>query len=210
MWYACPVDLIPFFFTFFFTLRSSSTGLIVGIFCHLIMALGKFIMPVDRPNSHENTIHLEGSIMFPSGDVSWRHTPLDLADVVSPRTNASMKITFISKMIQGTFGEDSTKCCSIATQFRTCPRFFKGAVDRWRCYCWCCWWYIIFNGARSIIKNYYKPYKGFNASLCLDMTTLVSTFKSYHQHYYVTNINRNYFRDESWLCSWIMASQAKP
>ena len=70
MWYACPVDLIPFFFTFFFTLRSSSTGLIVGIFCHLIIALGKFIMPIDRPSSHENTIHLEGSIMFPSGDVS--------------------------------------------------------------------------------------------------------------------------------------------
>ena len=70
MWYACPVDLIPFFFTFFFTLRSSSTGLIVGIFCHLIIALGKFIMPIDRPKSHENTIHLEGSIMFPSGDVS--------------------------------------------------------------------------------------------------------------------------------------------
>ena len=70
MWYACPIDLIPFFFTFFFTLRSSSTGLIVGIFCHLIIALGKFIMPIDRPSSHENTIYLEGSIMFPSGDVS--------------------------------------------------------------------------------------------------------------------------------------------
>ena len=69
MWYACPVDLIPFFFTFIFTLRSSSTGLVVGIFCHLIMALGKFIMPIDRSKSHENTIHLEGSIMFPSGDV---------------------------------------------------------------------------------------------------------------------------------------------
>ena len=27
-------------------------------------------MPIDRPSSHENTIHLEGSIMFPSGDVS--------------------------------------------------------------------------------------------------------------------------------------------
>ena len=70
MWYACRVDLIPFFFTFIFTLRSSSTGLVVGIFCHLIMALGKFIMPIDRSKSHENTIHLEGSIMYPSGDVS--------------------------------------------------------------------------------------------------------------------------------------------
>ena len=36
MWYACPVDLIPFFFTFIFTLRSSSTGLVVGIFCHFL------------------------------------------------------------------------------------------------------------------------------------------------------------------------------
>ena len=71
MWHACPVDLIPFFFTFIFTLRSSSTGLVVGIFCHLIMALGKFIMPIDRSKSHENTIYLEGAIMFPSGDVSF-------------------------------------------------------------------------------------------------------------------------------------------
>ena len=30
-------------------------------------------MPIDRPSSHENTIHLEGSIMFPSGDVSKPH-----------------------------------------------------------------------------------------------------------------------------------------
>ena len=98
MYYAAPWDLIPFFVTFIVTLRSSSAGLLIGIFTHLIIALGKFIMPIgmdfllflyqfpdqkfgilnserlssheDRENSHDDVIYLEGAIMFPSGDVS--------------------------------------------------------------------------------------------------------------------------------------------
>ena len=98
MYYAAPWDLIPFIVTFIVTLRSSSAGLLIGIFTHLIIALGKFIMPIgkdfyyfyvifrcqklrilnserlssheDRENSHEDVIYLEGAVMFPSGDVS--------------------------------------------------------------------------------------------------------------------------------------------
>ena len=46
MYHAAPWDLIPFFVTFIVTLRSSSAGLLIGIFTHLIIALGKFIMPI--------------------------------------------------------------------------------------------------------------------------------------------------------------------
>ena len=60
------------------------------------MALGKFIMPIDRPNSHENTIHLEGSIMFPSGDVSLTHkSEFCRRGILSDkRVRATLKITF--------------------------------------------------------------------------------------------------------------------
>ena len=82
MYYAAPWDLIPFFVTFIVTLRSSSAGLLIGIFTHLIIALGKFIMPIDRPNSHGDVIYLEGAIMFPSGDVSETSCGPQLVDSV--------------------------------------------------------------------------------------------------------------------------------
>ena len=56
--------------TFVFALRKSSTGLILGIITHLVILLGKFMMPVNRPQSKKNVIYLEGMCMYPSGDVS--------------------------------------------------------------------------------------------------------------------------------------------
>ena len=64
------MDMIPFVVTFIFTLRKSSTGLIAGIFTHLIMCLGQYLLPINRPKSKGKTIYLDGVCMFPCGDVS--------------------------------------------------------------------------------------------------------------------------------------------
>ena len=62
--------MIPFLVTFCFALRKSSLGLICGIIVHLVILLGKFMMPIDKQKSKRNIIYLEGILMYPSGDVS--------------------------------------------------------------------------------------------------------------------------------------------
>ena len=61
-------DFIPFVVTFIFTLRSSSTGLIVGTLTHLVICLGTSMKPVDREKSKGKTIYLQGICYYPSGD----------------------------------------------------------------------------------------------------------------------------------------------
>ena len=70
IWTLNKVDMVPFVVTFVFALRKSSTGLILGIITHLVILLGKFMMPVNRPQSKKNVVYLEGMCMYPSGDVS--------------------------------------------------------------------------------------------------------------------------------------------
>ena len=70
IWTLNKVDMVPFVVTFVFALRKSSLGLILGIVTHLVILLGKFMMPVNRPESKKNVIYLEGMCMYPSGDVS--------------------------------------------------------------------------------------------------------------------------------------------
>jgi len=68
IWTLNKIDMVPFVVTFVFSLRKSSTGLILGIITHLVILLGKFMMPVNRPQSKKNVIYLEGMCMYPSGD----------------------------------------------------------------------------------------------------------------------------------------------
>ena len=68
MWDVNKSDMIPFLATFIFTLRSSSTGLVVGIITHLILCLGKSMKPLQREKSKGRTIYLEGICYYPAGD----------------------------------------------------------------------------------------------------------------------------------------------
>lgn len=69
-WNASKRDFIPFFVTFVFALRKSSTGLILGIVTHLVLLLASFKQTVDKKKSNETLLKLEGRLTFPSGDVS--------------------------------------------------------------------------------------------------------------------------------------------
>ena len=68
-WNSSKRDFIPFFVTFLFALRKSSTGLILGIVTHLILLLASFKQTIDKKNSSSTVLKLEGRLTFPTGDV---------------------------------------------------------------------------------------------------------------------------------------------
>ena len=72
IWRLNKIDIIPFLVTFLLALRKSSWGLIFGLLVHLIMLLGRYLFPVHRDDSKGNIIYLQGELMFPSSDVSFR------------------------------------------------------------------------------------------------------------------------------------------
>ena len=87
--------MVPFVVTFVFALRKSSLGLILGIITHLVILLGKFMMPVNRPESKKSVIYLEGMCMYPSGDVSIVYLTLTTSERSTAHPGIGCKFTSI-------------------------------------------------------------------------------------------------------------------